>query len=470
MLWAALYFPQLPLEGSPWGHPDYPHPAAIVHSVGTKRSLVAANTAAIKLGINAGLPLKNAYAVAPNLQVQEFDEHAQAEHLKQLTLWAMQYSSWVSPEAPDTILIEAEASLKLFGGLRELYRRWLTDAARQHLTLHIGIATTQKAAVLFAKAGQRMPATDTQTLSILLNSLAVEHLPLDAFVFKGLRQSGIRTVKQLRELKPAALTRRFGTHITDYLYKLDGTLPDPRDAFVPPETFVEGADLPLEAPDTGALTFPLNRLLNALSGYLTLNDLGVRELTLRLTHHKVEESAVIIGFLDPTSNRTHLLKTAVERLANIVLPAPVLRITLHATDLAPIERNARDLFQKSHAQAHSIEQVMDNLAARLGREALYIALPDDDHRPEKAWLAEVLKTQHPKFQWPARPLWLYPKPQEANCHLTVISAAERIENGWWDNIDVRRDYFIASDPNGACYWVYKPRNANNRWFIHGIFA
>ena len=155
---------------------------------------------------------------------------------------------------------------------------------------------------------------------------------------------------------------------------------------------------------------------------------------------------------------------------NTVLPASVIRLNLNATDLAPIERNARDLFQKSNAQASSIEQVMDNLAARLGRNALYIALPDDDHRPEKAWLAQVLKTKHQHFQWPARPLWLYPTPKLAHFPLTLISAAERIENGWWDNTDVRRDYYIACDPNGACFWVYKPRQSSSQWFIHGVFA
>lgn len=470
MLWAALHFPQLPLERLPWGHPDCPDPAAIIESVGTKRTIIAANAVAIHAGVTKGLPLKNAYAIAPNLQVQEFDETSQVEHLNHLALWAMQYSSWVSPEPPDTILIEAEASLNLFGGLRELYRRWLTDAAHQHLTVRIGIATTPNAALLFAQSSQRMPATDAQTLNTLLNQLKVEQLPLDAFVFKGLRQSGVRTVKQLRALKPANLTRRFGTALTDYLYKLDGTLPDPRDAFIAPETFTEGVDLPLEAPDTAALAFPLNRLLNALGGYLRTNDLGVQELMLGLSHYKVADTNVTIGFLDPSANHGHLLKTATERLATLVLPAPVIRLTLHATNLAPIERNARDLFQKSHAQEHSIEHVMDNLSARFGRKALYIALPDDDHRPEKAWLAEVLKTRHPSFEWPARPLWLYPEPKLSDRPLTLISAAERIENGWWDNTDVRRDYYIACDSDGACFWVYKPRHNKAQWYIHGIFA
>jgi len=253
-------------------------------------------------------------------------------------------------------------------------------------------------------------------------------------------------------------------------YKLDGTLPDPRVAFIAPDTFSEGVDLPLEAPNIQALAFPLNRLLNALGGYLKLNDLGVQELSLTLAHNKQPDTNVVIGFLDPTSSHAHLLKTANERLATITLPEPVIRLTLHATELAPIQRNARDLFQKSQSQAHSIQQVMDNLSARLGRDALYIALPDDDHRPEKAWLAEVLKTRCQPSSWPARPLWLYPTPRPAQEPLTLISAAERIENGWWDNTDVRRDYYIASTTNGACYWVYKPRHHAAQWFIHGVFA
>lgn len=47
---------------------------------------------------------------------------------------------------------------------------------------------------------------------------------------------------------------------------------------------------------------------------------------------------------------------------------------------------------------------------------------------------------------------------------------ERIENGWWDATDVRRDYFIARDAGGAYYWVFRLRHDPERVWIHGLFA
>ena len=30
---------------------------------------------------------------------------------------------------------------------------------------------------------------------------------------------------------------------------------------------------------------------------------------------------------------------------------------------------------------------------------------------------------------------------------------ERIESGWWDGADVRRDYFVAVSPRGETAWI-----------------
>jgi protein ImuB len=47
---------------------------------------------------------------------------------------------------------------------------------------------------------------------------------------------------------------------------------------------------------------------------------------------------------------------------------------------------------------------------------------------------------------------------------------ERIESGWWDDDNVRRDYFIARSPQGARLWIYRELGSGRRWFLHGVFA
>ena len=469
MLWACLYFPQLPIDRHLSTH-NSDTPIAIVATTGARKQIIACNNTAQQRGVHAGLALNNAYALVPNLQVNDYIEDEQHAHIKQLSLWALQYSSWVTPRLPDTILIEVKASLKLYGGLTDLLNKLHTDADEQGIKLQPGVAPTPAAATLLARLGQGAPVQTMQALPSALANVRVHHLALDAFTLRGLQQSGITTLQQLRKMPVQSLARRFGHECTDLLYKLYGDLPDPCPAFEAPETFSQAFDLPLEAPDTQSLTFPLNRLMNALGGYLKNRDLGVQTLVITMYHHRHAPTVQTMQFLDATANTSHLLKVATERLGNTALPEPITRLNLHASNLSSVDRAGKDLFQKSQAQADSVEQVLDKLMARLGKESLYTAMPHEDHRPEKAWMAALLETRKAPTSWPARPLWLLHEPRLATEPLQISSSTERIENGWWGDTDVRRDYFIARNRGGSHFWVYRHRRDDERFYIHGIFA
>ena len=468
MLWLALLFPQLPIDRQE--HSDADSARAVILQEGPRRRVLACNRVASDAGIRPGLALKNAYAIVPDLQVSDYDEDEQQAHLAQLTLWALNYSSWVSPEPPNTIVLEVAASLKLFDGLDTLLERLEAEAQALGITLRIGVAPTPTAASLLARAGITTAVQQLSELPDAINNIPVTCLPLDEFIFKGLRQSGIRNLGELMAIPAAAMTRRFGHQCTDLLYRLDARLPDPRPAYKLSDSFCETMDLPLEAPDTAAIAFPLNRLLGALSGFLKSHDLGVRHLDITLYHHRRQATVVALKFLDATANTTHLFRVATERLGAIALSAPIIRIQLNATELASIEREGKDLLQKSQAQNSSIQQMIDKLTARLGKEALYTALPDNDHRPEKAWLSALLESSKAPLDWPARPLWLLATPVPATQDLDLQTLPERIENGWWDEVDVRRDYHLARRPDGSYCWVYQLRHAPGEFWVHGLFA
>lgn len=77
-----------------------------------------------------------------------------------------------------------------------------------------------------------------------------------------------------------------------------------------------------------------------------------------------------------------------------------------------------------------------------------------------------------------RPLWLLSEPASLSpafehAPWVLRDGPERIESGWWDGGDVRRDYFIAQTPDGGVTWIYRDHRRgtdDGEWFLHGLFA
>jgi protein ImuB len=106
-----------------------------------------------------------------------------------------------------------------------------------------------------------------------------------------------------------------------------------------------------------------------------------------------------------------------------------------------------------------------------------------EHRPEYAWNAAEPCSNHispvpGELVNRSRPLWLLEQPLllQARCnnpvqHGVVISLgdAERIESGWWDGRDIRRDYYKAVNHLGVRLWIYRDCR-NSAWYLHGLFA
>ena len=66
-------------------------------------------------------------------------------------------------------------------------------------------------------------------------------------------------------------------------------------------------------------------------------------------------------------------------------------------------------------------------------------------------------------------MWLLEPPRPlAEGEFTLLAGPERIEAGWWDGAEARRDYFIARTGEASLAWIYREREGN--WFLHGWFA
>jgi protein ImuB len=136
--------------------------------------------------------------------------------------------------------------------------------------------------------------------------------------------------------------------------------------------------------------------------------------------------------------------------------------------------------------------LVDRLRARLGEDAVMFVAPKAEHRPERASKSRVGLDFSPlrhdsrnggrKVEsepiFPPRPIWLLSEPAHLGQVLDVQpwilrDGPERIESGWWDGADVRRDYFVAESPRGESVWIYRDHRYgidDGEWFMHGVFA
>jgi protein ImuB len=54
--------------------------------------------------------------------------------------------------------------------------------------------------------------------------------------------------------------------------------------------------------------------------------------------------------------------------------------------------------------------------------------------------------------------------------LEMQAGPERIETGWWDGDEVRRDYYVAANARGETFWIFREHGDPAGWYLHGVFA
>lgn len=472
MLWLCLHLPDLAVDALQRGGGE-DAPIAVSDMRGRHRLIVAADRAARALGVRSGMPADAALALVPTLVVKPRRAPMERQALSSLAAWAGQFSDRISLAPPQQILLEAGGSLRLFGGAQPLLDRVRDGTIALGYSARTALAPTPLAAALLARSDHGAVIRDREQITPTLGALALARLDLDEATCAALSSAGVRTLADCLALPRAALGRRFGPGCLDYLDRLIGRAPDPRPPFRTPPRFAGRLELPAEAVHTEALLFAIRRLLLELRGAARALDAGVQALRLTLEHACAEPTRLRIGLAAPGRDVDHfttLIRAHLERLA---LPAPVRAIALASTRFVPLSDPQRELLPDSGHQQADWHRLLETLAARLGNGAVTGLASVDEHRPHKAWREcppDTAAETIPATSAP-RPLWLLPEPRPVAADaLRLLAGPERIENGWWDGGDLRRDYFLAQARDGARLWIFRTFGSNPGWFVHGIFA
>ena len=218
-----------------------------------------------------------------------FPELFNAEHsaavLQRLCLHAQTFTSFVSIEPPNALLLEIKGSVKLFGSLEHLHAD--IDACWRRLALpaHSATAPSTLAALWLARAGGA--ASHIEDLGMLAGRLA--KLPIactawDVERLQTLRAMGVTRMGELLRLPRAGLARRLGAAAVRDLDIALARQSAPRRAFVPRERFRARCDFETEIENVAYLEKALEPLIERCARFLRERQAGVQALRLKLRH------------------------------------------------------------------------------------------------------------------------------------------------------------------------------------------
>lgn len=510
MLWLALHLPLLALEAFcatlVVGAGAQPPVALIddqrVHSV---------NAAAAERGVRAGLKRATALALAGDLQLADRNPQREAAALQAVAHAALVFTPAVTLDDEQTVLLEVQSCLRLFGGLAALHKRLAAALSPLGHRVHIAAAPTAGGAALLsrwypqnllARHGENLVdgphATQLKPLQQLLDQAPVWQLGPGREHREALQGMGLKTLSDLRRLPRSGVARRFGTGLLDQLGQAYGEQPDPRVWVGLPPVFESRLELFARAETTAQVQHGADVLLTRLVAWAQARQSRVRSFTLCMLHERQRQTLLpptelVIELAEPALDIAHLQLLLRERLGRLELAAPTLELQLSCRRIVAAQAPNGELFPTRASVAQGLSRLLERLRARLGEEQVQRLVAVADHRPERAsvavpWIAAATPQAVPPpvdaEQALSRPAWLLPEPLPLaerdsapllqGRPLQLLSGPERIESGWWDGGLVARDYYIAAAVDGSLVWVFRSRLAaapgEVNWYLQGRFA
>jgi protein ImuB len=457
-------------------------PLAIVE--GDRRATLAAcNSLAHARGMRPGHSLNASIALCAETQFLSRNLESEASLLEIIATHCERYTSMVSIEPPNELLLEVRGSIKLFGGINALIKEVDADLCGLGLTPQTAMAPTAQSALWLSRVATKPIVVKPLDLIATIGRLPVSYLCWPADIELRLARFGVLTVGDLLRLPRAGLSRRIGHERLEELDCATGRHRQVRRGYRSAESYRDRVLLDFEIETTGVLSTIIEKRFARLNRYLAKRTLATDRVHIELNHRGRDTTPVVIGLAWATSDTSHLTKLMHEHLEKVTLPAPVTEILVRVDRLLPQSSSSQELFGRqlldnvttsSEAQARLLEQ----LCSRFGADIVQQIAVQPDYRPEHANALEpaAIPTAARPPEIPGslapRPLWLLSVPKALHNERghRVVSGPEAIEAGWWDGSPVLRQYFHVKSARGALAWVFRDGQEPHARFVHGLFG
>ena len=472
--------------------------------------------AAARFGLEVGLPLANARAICPQLQVFDADEAADINALNAIADWCDRFTPLVALDSPHGLFLDITGCVHLFGGEAAMMRLVCDVLTAQGFAVSAAIAGTSVCARTMNRHVHGRIVGDGEEAD------AVKPLPVSALgagdaIITGLRRAGLKTIGDVASRARHEITARFGADFTTLLEQALGRGDAPISPRKPlPDYIVEKRFAEPVATDD-VISATLSRLAGMLVVAMARQGKGARRLEARFFRTDGAVRTIVVDTGQPVTRVEVVGRLFCERLDALSDPLDpgfgfdLIRLSASRTEI--VVQQQCDLDASVHDD-DELTDLIDRIAARIGGRRVVVHLPQDTHIPERAVMAAP--AQHHlatavRAVWPARvegepplrPLRLFERPEEIKViaqvpdgpparfvwrratHAVVrAEGPERVAMEWWRSQGemLTRDYFRVEDEAGLRFWLYRDglydreivqeegKPVQPHWFMHGLFA
>ena len=456
----------------------------------------AANAVAEGNGIEPGMVVADARAVYPELQVIDDRPELAGKLLNALAEWCIRYTPITAVDMPNGLILDVTGCPHLWGGERAYLKEIVIKLRSSGYDVRAAMADTIGASWAVCRYGQATPIVESNSQADALLTLPPAALRLEPETLQRMQKLGFYQIRNFIGMPRSVLRRRFGQHLLD---RLDQALGPSNEVITPIQTVEPYEErLPCMEPIVTAtgIKIALNILLEALCKRLVSEGKGVRSGIFKgyRMDGKVEQIDIVTN--GPSCHVNHLFKLFELKISTI---EPALGIELfilqspHVEDMPTVQETLWHTID-GHENTGLLE-LLDRLAGRAGMSAIHRYLPAEHYWPERSVKKADSLQEKPQTNWRTdriRPVHLLSIPEAIQVTAPVpdypptvfrykgevhrvkkADGPERIEQEWWIEEGVHRDYYCVEDEAGARYWVFRLGHYDEHkkeWFIHGFFA
>ncbi|WP_118975757.1 Y-family DNA polymerase [Taibaiella koreensis] len=493
----VIWFPHLTTDRFISRQPELKDMSFVLAAPERGRMVIrAASIPAEASGITSGMVVADAKALLPSLVVIDDRSELAGKLLAYLAEWCLRYTPVVAVALPDSLILDIRGCAHLWGGEQVYLKDILSKLNNMGYDARAAIADTIGAAWAVCRYGKVSPFVDAGAQLEALLPLPPAALRLEPATLQRMQKLGLYRISSFIQMPRNVLRRRFGPLLLERLDQALGQLKEPIEPIRPVEPYQER--LPSQEPIRTAtgIKIALQRLLETLCKRLVMEGKGLRKAVFKGYRIDGKLQQIEIGTNAASCNVDHLFRLFELKVTTI---APALGIELFILEAPVVEdlsKVQQTMWQSGREQADKkIAELLDRMTARGGMDIIHRYLPAEHYWPERSVKVAVSLDEKPATAWRTelpRPVHLLPVPElievaapipdyppmlfiyKGTVHkITRADGPERIEQEWWIENSLHRDYYQVEDDKGARYWLFRLGHYDEgdpQWFIHGFFA